>query len=141
MFPPETEAKLEAAINDIAQTLTEDFDPLADIATLVRQAVTMAESFGDLDGPEKKALALAFLERVIDECFSETPPGLAKMIEDLDLPGPEFIEQTVWDPLLKAAAPKILVPVLKMALPHLVDLVVDAASGALDINRHHGRTP
>jgi len=100
----------------------------------VREAVEIAEAFGDLDGTEKKALALAFLERVIDECFDAATPAIEAMVVALDLPGPDALEALVWDPLLKAVAPKLLKPALLACLPKLVDLVVDASRGGLELN-------
>lgn len=137
-MPPDAEARLEAAISEVAATLADGFDPAADVAVLIRQAVEIAEAFGDLDGTEKKALALAFLERVLDECFDAATPAIEKMVEDLDLPGPEVIERLVWDPLLKSVAPKLLRPAIKASLPRLVDLVVDAAGGKLLVNAKKG---
>lgn len=135
MMPPDTEARLDAAIARVAETLGDGFDPSTDVAVLIREAVEIAEAFGDLDGTEKKALALAFLERVLDECFDAATPAIEKMVEDLDLPGPEALERMVWDPLLKSVAPKLLRPALKASLPRLVDLVIDASQGKLQVNR------
>ncbi|KKM19883.1 hypothetical protein LCGC14_1651110 [marine sediment metagenome] len=117
-MPPDTDARLDAAITKVAETLSDGFDPSADVAVLIREAVEIAEAFGDLDGTEKKALALAFLGRVIDECFEAATPAIEEMVEALDLPGPEALERVLWDPLLKAVAPKLLKPALK-AKPRL----------------------
>ena len=81
----------------------------------------------------------AILERVIDEGFDAAIPAIEKMVVDLDLPGPEWIERTVFDPLLKRIAPSLLKPALKASLPQLVDLVIDASRGMVSINT--GETP
>lgn len=134
-LPPNAEEKLEGAIARVADTLADGFDPTADLAVLVREAVEIAEAFGDLDGTEKKALALAFLERVIDECFDAATPAIEAMVVELDLPGPEWVERTVFDPMLKAIAPKLLKPAMLACLPKLVDLVIDASRGGLALNQ------
>jgi len=134
-MPPNSDEKLEAAIARVADTLADGFDPTADLAILVRESVEIAETFGDLDGTEKKALALAFLKRVITECFDAATPAIEAMVVALDLPGPEWIERTVFDPMLKAIAPKLLKPALLACLPKLIDLVVDASSGGLELNQ------
>jgi len=134
-MPPDAEDRLDAAIARVASTLSDGFDPANDVAILIREAVEIAEAFGDLDGTEKKALALAFLGRVIDECFDSATPAIEKMVEDLDLPGPEVLERVVWDPLLKSIAPKLLRPALKASLPQLIDLVIDASHSMLEVNR------
>jgi len=137
-MPPDAEARLEASISRVADALRDDFD-VEDIAILVREAVEIAEAFEDLDGSEKKALALAFLERVVDDFFATATPALEKMVEDLDLPGPAWLERAAFDPIVKAIAPALLRPALKAALPALVDLVVNASRGALDINMEDKR--
>lgn len=129
----EAEARLEAAIERVAIALKDKFD-VGDIAVILREAVEIAEAFDDLQPTEKKALALAFMERLIDRFFEDTTPAIDKLIEDLDLPGPEWIEKVVWDPLLKSIAPKLLKPALKKSLPALVDLLVSAHNGELKLN-------
>lgn len=133
-LPTDSEAKLDAAIARVADTLADGFGP-DDLAVLVRESVEIAEAFGDLDGTEKKALALAFIERVIDECFDAATPAIEAMVVELDLPGPEWVERAVWDPLLKRVAPMLLRPALHALLPKLIDLVVDAARGSLAVNK------
>lgn len=134
-FPADTEARLEAAIANVANTLADGFDPLTDVAVLIEQAVEVADAFDDMDGVARKALALAFLERVIEQSFDAATPAIDAMVESLDLPGPEIFERLVWDPALKAIAPKILKPALLASLPKLVDLVVDATAGKINVNR------
>lgn len=135
MIPPDADKILEAAITRVAAALADGFDPTEDLAVLVREAVEIAETFGDLAGSEKKALALAFLERVIDECWASATPTIDAIVEELDLPGPEWVEQVVWDPLLQAIAPQLIRPAVLRLLPRIVDLVVDASREHLDINR------
>lgn len=131
-LPIDSEERLEAAITRVADAVRDGFD-VADIAIIVREGVEIAESFGDLTSTEKKALALAFGERLIDEFFDTATPAIEKMVVELDLPGPEWFERTVWDPALTLIAPKLLKPALKSALPALVDLVISAHNGALQL--------
>ena len=132
-MPPDAEARLEAAITRIADAVRDSFD-VEDVAVIVRESVEVAEAFGDLDGTEKKALALALGERLVDEFFDRATPSLERMVVSLDLPGPEWLERTLWDPALKLVAPKLLKPALKASLPALVELVISAHNGALKLN-------
>jgi hypothetical protein len=74
---------------------------VADITKVIAAAMQGVEQAKGMTGPEKKASALKIIERVID---------------DVDLP---------WCP------DALVDPVLKKLAPHVIELVIDAASGKI----------
>ena len=107
-----------------------------DMGQIVRGAVETAEIVGpDLLGKEKRKLAELYCCKLIDRFFDRSSDKLDKWIEDLDLPGPEWLERAAWDPLLKRLAPQIVKPMLKAAVPNLLDLVIDATRGKVKVNK------
>ena len=134
MIKPEDEQHLDQAITRVAAALADDFD-VGDIQVLIGEAVEVAETFGDLDGTEKKALAIAFMDRLIDDFFAQATPAIEQLVRDLDLPGPAVLEAAVLDPILIGLAPRLLKPALKAMLPGLVDLVIRATRGKLAVNK------
>ncbi len=133
-MPPDAEARLEAAITRIADAVRDSFD-VEDIAVIVHESVEVAEAFGDLDGTEKKALALALGERLVDEFFTTATPAIERMVAHIDWPLlTDGMEAAIIDPLVAKVAPHLLKPALKASLPALVDLVISAHNGGLKLN-------
>jgi len=133
MNPEETTAALDDAIAQTAEALSDGLD-VDDIALLVRLGVEVAESYDHLTGAEKRTFAEAYAVKLIEEHLADATPMLQELIADLDLPGPEWLERTVLDPMLAAVLPKLLLPLIRAALPSLFDLVVSASRGELAIN-------
>lgn len=126
--------KTEELIERIATMAGGGSLDFAELGTLVRHVVEIAEEFA-VPGPKKRELALGLLDRLVDRFFSAATPTLERWIEDLDVPFlPESIERVTIDPVLLAWAPELVRPLLKSAMPALVDLVVDATKGAVKVN-------
>jgi len=127
-------AKLDKAIEDTTAALADGLDA-SDLATLIRSGIEVAESMDGIKGEEKAAVVLAFAEDLIEKFWDTATPAMAAAIKAIDIPYiPEGIEDTVIDPLLEKAAPPILKHFVKLALPSLVKLVVDASRGGVQVN-------
>ena len=133
MDKEETRAALDAAVAETAELLSDGLD-IEDIAKLVRLGVEVAEQYTDLTGVEKRTLAEAFAVELIEEHLTEATPKLRELIAELDLPGPAWLEESAWDPLLAAVLPRLLGLIVRAALPSLFDLVVSASRGEIAIN-------
>lgn len=92
-----TEQQIFDKVEELKAAFADGFQ-LRDLATIVRAAIEFA-SLAQLPGPEKKALAIQVIERVIDE--TDTP----------------WLPDALVDPLMKRF------------VPDLIDLVVDAVKG------------
>jgi len=98
-----SEEKLDQAIADIKATFADGFQ-WADIPKCVKSGMEFAELF-KLSGPEKKELALRYLDRILKET---------------DIP---WFPDWLADPIIKAVAPA------------LMDIIVDATKGLLGVNK------
>lgn len=134
MAKEEFNALVEAAIARTAVALADGFDA-SDVAVLVKEAVEVAEALDDLDGPAKRELAIEFASTLVDQFFCEATPQIEKLVADVDWPLlPESVEAAVIDPWVKTIAVPYARDLIKLAIPSMVDLVVDAAKGALAVN-------
>jgi len=97
------EDKFEDAFKVIMGAFADGFQ-WEDVATIIEEAAIFADLF-DMPGPEKKALALRLINRVIDET---------------DVP---WLPDAIVDPLLKRF------------IPGLVDSIIRATKGKLAINK------
>lgn len=134
MTPEEMRERIDRATAETAEVLADGLQP-HDIAILVRNGAELADAYEELDGSEKKAFAVAYATELLTEHLTSDNPNLVACIKKLDLPGPEFIEAAVWDPLLIKVVPDLLRPIIIDALPGLFDLVVGATRGELKVNR------
>ncbi len=98
------EEKIEAKVKEVRAAFADGLQ-FEDIATVVKTGVEFAEQFGSLNGPEKKALAVQLIGRVIDE--TDTP----------------WLPDSLTDPLMKRF------------VPSLIDLVVGASLGEVAVNQ------
>lgn len=96
-----TEAQILAKVEELRNAFADGFQ-FEDVNVVLKAAVSFAQ-VAELTGPERKALALQVLERVIDT--TDTP----------------WLPDNWTDPLMKKL------------LPGLIDTVVDAAQGKLGI--------
>lgn len=123
--------RFEKAIRDSAAALADGFQ-VADLSTLLKDAVELADTCDELSGSEKRALAIKYVEALIDRVSGDS---VEQWVRDLDLPGPEWVEEKLWDPLLIKVAVPLVRRGLKSVVPSLIDLVVDATKGTLNVNR------
>jgi len=124
---------LREALRETAEVLADGLD-LGDLATLLRTGTELAERADDLTGPEKRDLAIRFVDEVVAKHLTESNPALRKLVTDIDLPGPDWLEATLWDPILCQVAPGIARAAIHALLPKLLDLLVDATLGRLKVN-------
>ena len=134
MTPEEMTARIDQAIQESAEVLVDGLQP-GDISILVRNGVELADNYAELSGERKREFAVTYASALIDEHLTADNPHLQRCVRELDLPGPDWIEAAVWDPLLIRIAPDLLRPIIKEALPRLFDLVVDATRGRVAVNR------
>ena len=108
---------------------------LEDIGKVIRHSMEIAEEASDMTGAEKKEFAANLSSKLSKQLLESIQPKLDKWVEDLDLPGPEWLEKAMWDPMLKAAVPSLVPVILDRVVPSVIDLVVDATKGKLFINK------
>ena len=107
---------------------------LEDIGKVIKHSMEIAEEASDMTGAEKKEFAANLSSKLSKQLLESIQPKLDKWVEDLDLPGPEWLEKAMWDPMLKAAVPSLVPVILDRVVPSVIDLVVDATKGKLFIN-------
>ena len=127
------EDSLREALRETAEVLADGLD-LEDLAVLLKGGAELAERSDNLSGAEKRDLAIRFADEVLEKHLTSDTPALRELVASLDLPGPEWLEEAVWDPLLCAVAPKVARAVIHAALPKLLDLLVDATKGRVAVN-------
>ena len=108
---------------------------LEDIGKGIKHSMEIAEEASDMTGAEKKEFAANLSSKLSKQLLESIQPKLDKWVEDLDLPGPEWLEKAMWDPMLKAAVPSLVPVILDRVVPSVIDLVVDATKGKLFINK------
>ena len=108
---------------------------LEDIGKVIKHSMEIAEEASDMTGAEKKEFAANLSSKLSKQLLESIQPKLDKWVEDLDLPGPEWLEKAMWDPMLKAAVPSLVPVILDRVVPSVIDLVVDATKGKLFINK------
>lgn len=108
---------------------------LEDIGKVIKHSMEIAEEASDMTGAEKKEFAAKLSSKLSKQLLKSIQPKLDKWVEDLDLPGPEWLEKAMWDPMLKAAVPSLVPVILDRVVPSVIDLVVDATKGKLFINK------
>lgn len=124
-----TEARLNECLAELREVFADGFQ-FSDLAMLVKVATEFVE-LSKLTGPEKRAAAVLLMERFIDGVDLDR---VEEFVRRLDLPGPEILEDNVWDPILLKYAIPLLKDTLKAHLPTLIDLIVSATKGKLKIN-------
>jgi len=138
MSAPEFDARIEEALAKTMEALADGFDA-EDVAVLVREAVEIADTVGDLDGfdgPEKRELAVSFACNLIDKFFSSATPQIASMVEAVDWPWiTDGMEKAIVDPLVLKFAVPYARDLIKSTIPSLVDLVVNATKGKIAVNK------
>lgn len=128
--------RIEDAIAKTAEALADGFD-VEDVALLLKEAVECAEALDDLDGPQKRACAIEFAEELINMLFSAGTPAIDKLVEDVDWPLiPEGIERAVIDPWVKKLALPYARDLVKLMIPTLADLIVEATKGSVKVNEN-----
>lgn len=138
MSEAEFSRRVEDAIAKTQAALADGFDA-ADVAVLVREAVEAAEALDDLAGTEKRQFAIEFVCGLVDKFFASATPQIEELVERIDWPLlPDAIEESVIDPWVKKLAVPYARDLLKLSIPSMVDLVVDATKGAVDVNRDNG---
>ena len=134
MSEPEFNERIEDAIAKTAEALADGFDA-SDVSVLVREAVETAEALDDLEGPAKRTLAIEFACGLVDRFFHKATPEIEALVERVDWPLlPDAIEAAVIDPWVKKLAVPYARDLIKLAIPSMVDLVVDAAKGKIRVN-------
>ena len=108
---------------------------LEDIGKVIKHSMEIAEEASDMTGAEKKDFAANLSSKLSKQLLKSIQPKLDKWVEELDLPGPEWLEKAMWDPMLKAAVPSLVPVILDRVVPSVIDLVVDATKGKLFINK------
>ena len=135
MTPPPFNSRAEEAIAKVHAALADGFDA-GDVSVLVRESVEFAEAMGGMSGPQKRELAIAFTCDLIDKFFHSGTPRIEQLVEAIDWPLlPDAIEAAVIDPWVKKLAVPYAKGLLKSVVPSLVDLVVDAAKGKVNVNK------
>lgn len=125
---------LDKAIDETTEALADGLDA-SDIATLIRNGIEIAERLDEVSGEEKGAAALAYASDLIDKFWDPATPAMVAAIKAIDIPYvPEGIEEALIDPLLAKATPPILKHFVKLALPSMVELVVEASKGGVQVN-------
>lgn len=125
---------LDKAIEETTEALSDGLDA-SDIATLIRNGIEIAERLDEVSGEEKGAAALAYASDLIDKFWDRATPAMEAAIKAIDIPYiPEGIEEAFIDPILAKAAPPILKHFVKLALPSMVELVVEASKGGVSVN-------
>ncbi len=138
MSAAEFPTRVEESIARIHAAMADRFD-VSDLSVLIREAVEVAETLDDLKPTEKRALAIAFVCDLIDKFFTGQTPAIEKLIEDVDWPWlTDGMERTLVDPIVKRFAVPFAKDLLKLSIPYLVDLVVDATSGKVAVNQGEG---
>jgi len=133
-MPDRFSQRVEEALAKTAEALADGFDA-TDVSVIVREAVETAEAFDDLNGPEKRKLAINFASALIDKFFQSSTPSIEKLVEKIDWPLlPDSVEAAVIDPWVKKLAVPFARDLVKSAIPSLVDLAVDASKGKLKLN-------
>jgi hypothetical protein len=126
--------KVEQAIAKTADALADGFDA-SDVSVLVREAVEVAEGLDSLDGPAKRKLAIEFAGTLVDKFFTEATPQIEQLVKDVDWPFlTDGMEAALVDPIVKKFAVPYARDLLKLAIPSMVDLVVDASKGFVNVN-------
>jgi len=134
MSAPEFPPAVEAAIARVTEALADGFDA-EDVALLVREAVEVAEKLDDLDGPSKRAMAIAFSSDLVDKFFGDSTPKIAELVEAIDWPWlTDGMEKAIVDPIVLKFAVPYARDLVKLAIPGLVDLVVKATKGGVAVN-------
>ena len=125
--------RLDAAIDSAALALKDGltFD---DIPKLIRSGVEVAETFDGLTGAEKRDLVQRYVAELVGFALEDSPQ-LAEWVANLDIPYvPEGVEAVVVDPLIRAVLPPVLRPILLSLVPGVVEAVLDASKGGVQVN-------
>jgi hypothetical protein len=122
------------AIKGVFAVFDSDNFSLGDIGEVVKHSMEIAEEASDLSGEAKKKFAHDLTLKLTKKLIGSIKPKLDEWVEDLDLPGPEWLEEIVWEPVLKAALPELIPVILDKVVPSVIDLVVAATKGDLGIN-------
>lgn len=126
--------RIDRAITETAEALSDGLD-LKDIGVLIRNGIEVADELDELTGEEKKELAKRYVAELLDQGLAAITPELEKCIEALDIPFlPEALERITVDPLLCKVLPSLLRPIIKDAVPGLVDVIVNASKGSVRVN-------
>ena len=107
---------------------------LGDIGQIVKHSMEIAEEASGLTGEAKRDFAHNLTLKLTKKLVDSIKPKLDEWVEDLDLPGPEWLEKIIWEPVLKAAVPELIPVILDKVVPSVIDLVVSATKGDLGIN-------
>lgn len=122
------------AVEETTAALADGLD-VGDVALLVKNGVEIAERLDDVPPEKKRELALSYASELLDEFWSSATPAMRKGIAELDIPWvPEGVEAAIIDPVVAAYAPTLLKHFVKLALPSIVDLVITASRGGVQVN-------
>ncbi len=126
--------RVEVAIDRTSKALADGFDA-GDVAVLVREAVEVAEGLDGLTGQEKRAIAIGFVYSLLDQFFESATPQIEKLVADVDWPLlPDSVEAAVVDPWVRKIAVPYARDLIKLAVPSMIDLVVEATAGRVKVN-------
>jgi len=124
--------RIQASIDRVAGLLSDGLQ-VDDAAALIREAVEVAEAVGEVEaltGSEKRAVALDLVDRFLALAAPQVQAFCDHLADTTDGPGPDWLV----DPIVKRAAPPIVVGTVRKLAPALVDLLVDASRGKLALN-------
>lgn len=127
------EERIDAACKRVGQAIGDGKFNAADLGTLVREAIEVAEAIGEvhsLDGPGKRVVALHLFKRFCELAQPKLQEAIDLIVDRTDGPGPEAIV----DPLVKRVGPMIIMGVLELVGPGVIDLAVEASAGRVKVN-------
>lgn len=125
--------RITIACTKVGEKLGDGFQPAEDIPVLIQEAVEVTEAIGEvhsLTGAEKRDVATKLLKKFIELSKDNIERGISKVIDGMNLPGPDAIV----GPYAKRFALAAVVRALEELGPGLIDLVVDASAGRVAVN-------
>jgi hypothetical protein len=125
---------IDRAIEETTAALADGLD-IGDLATLIRNGIEIADKLDDVPGDQKRDLTLAYVTDLLDQFWDKATPQMEAAIAALDVPYlSEGMEAAIFDPIAKRLAPPLVLSLMKQLLPNLVDLVVAASKGGVQVN-------
>lgn len=122
--------QLDRSMERVATALADGLQA-EDVAVLVRESVEAAEAVGAAwSGPEKRRFAVMLYGRLLDLAEPRVREAVGVIVRATDGPGPDALV----DPVVERYAPPILMAGLRMIGPRMIDLVVEASAGRIDVN-------